>query len=128
MVLMSEGISINNFTHDTQIAEYLLNSTKSDYDISNISSEHFGVGYKDEEELLGKGVKKKKYSQLSDDDLNKYADFYLSAVYKLRDRQVELLREQEMEELYRNVELPLVEVLASMELIGIKPRHLCLMK
>lgn len=122
MVLMSEGISINNFTHDTQIAEYLLNSTKSDYGISNISSEHFGVGYKDEEELLGKGVKKKKYSQLSDDDLNKYAAFYLSAVYKLRDRQVELLREQEMEELYRNVELPLVEVLASMELIGIKTK------
>ncbi|MBL7575709.1 DNA polymerase I [Peptoniphilus asaccharolyticus DSM 20463] len=120
MVLMSKGIDIKNFTHDTQIAEYLLNSTKSDYDISNITNEHFRVGYKDEEELLGKGVKKKKYSDLSEDEINKYAAFYLTSVYKLRDRQVELLKEQEMEELYRNVELPLVEVLASMELIGIK--------
>lgn len=120
IILMAKGISIKNFVHDSEIAEYLLNSTQSQYDISVISNNHFGVGYKDEEELLGKGVKKKKYSELDEDTLSKYAAFYLTTAYKLYETQKKLLEEQEMYELYRSVELPLVEVLASMEFIGIK--------
>lgn len=120
IILMSKGIKINNFVHDSEIAEYLLNSTQSKYDISDISNNYFGVGYKDEEELLGKGVKKKKYSDLDDEEINKYASFYVTTAYKLYESQKKLLEEQEMYDLYRSVELPLVEVLASMEFIGIK--------
>lgn len=120
IILLGKGVDIKNYTHDTEIAEYLLNSTRSVYDISIISNEYFGAGYKDVEELLGKGVKKKKFADCDKDEIDKYMAFYLSAVYKLRNEQIKLLKEQEMYELYRDVELPLVEVLASMELIGIK--------
>lgn len=120
IILQFNGIEIKNYTHDSMIAEYILNSTESNYDIDNLSNKYFNSGYKDEEALLGKGVKKKIYSELKKEEVDKYFSFVLNMVYKLKDIQLKKIREQEMESLYRNVELPLEEVLANMELIGIR--------
>lgn len=120
IILQFMNIQIYNFTHDVMIAEYILNSTQSNYDISQIANQYLEVGYMDEEELLGKGAKRIKYSQLDENDLGRYFAFYLNSIYKLREVQIEKIKEQEMEELYFSVELPLVEVLGSMESLGIK--------
>lgn len=120
ITLLNFDINIKNYTHDSEIAEYILNSTESNYDINNISNTYFSRGYKDLEELLGKGKKKIKFSDLKYDELCKYFSFYLNSVYKLRDVQLEKIRKQEMDDLYFEVELPLIEVLSSMELIGIR--------
>ena len=119
IILMDLGIDIKNYSHDVEIAEYLLNSTKSDYDINKISMEYFKNGYLDLEDLLGKGAKKKNYSDLDKDDLFKYFAFVLNTIYRLENIQKEKIEEEEMTSLYQDMELPLVEVLASMEYVGI---------
>lgn len=119
IILMDLGIDIKNYSHDVEIAEYLLNSTKSDYDINKISMEYFKNGYLDLEDLLGKGAKKKTYADLDKDDLFKYFAFVLNTIYRLEDIQKEKIEEEEMTSLYQDMELPLVEVLASMEYVGI---------
>ena len=119
IILMDLGIDIKNYSHDVEIAEYLLNSTKSDYDINKISMEYFKNGYLDLEDLLGKGAKKKAYADLDKDDLFKYFAFVLNTIYRLEDIQKEKIEEEEMTSLYQDMELPLVEVLASMEYVGI---------
>ncbi|MDU6099130.1 DNA polymerase I [Peptoniphilus harei] len=119
IILMDLGIDIKNYSHDVEIAEYLLNSTKSDYDINKISMEYFKNGYLDLEDLLGKGAKKKAYADLDKEDLFKYFAFVLNTVYRLEDLQKEKIEEEEMTSLYQDMELPLVEVLASMEYVGI---------
>ena len=119
IILMDHEIDIKNYSHDVEIAEYLLNSTKSDYDINKISMEYFKNGYLDLEDLLGKGAKKKNYSDLGKDDLFKYFAFVLNTIYRLEDIQKEKIEEEEMTSLYQDMELPLVEVLASMEYVGI---------
>ena len=119
IILMDLGIDIKNYSHDVEIAEYLLNSTKSDYDINKISMEYFKNGYLDLEDLLGKGAKKKNYSDLDKEDLFKYFAFVLNTIYRLEDIQKEKIEEEEMTSLYQDMELPLVEVLASMEYVGI---------
>lgn len=119
IILMDLGIDIKNYSHDVEIAEYLLNSTKSDYDINKISMEYFKNGYLDLEDLLGKGAKKKTYTDLDKDDLFKYFAFVLNTIYRLEDIQKEKIEEEEMTSLYQDMELPLVEVLASMEYVGI---------
>jgi len=119
IILFDKDIEIKNYTHDAKIAEYILNSTQSDYDINKLVFSYFNNGYKDEEELLGKGAKKKSYSDLEKDELFKYFSFVLNAVYKLEEVQVEKIKSENMYSLYSEVELPLVEVLASMEYIGI---------
>lgn len=119
IVLMDLGIDIKNYSHDVEIAEYLLNSTKSDYDINKISMEYFKNGYLDLEDLLGKGAKKKTYADLEKEDLFKYFAFVLNTIYRLENIQKEKIEEEEMTSLYQDMELPLVEVLASMEYVGI---------
>ncbi len=119
IILMDLEIDIKNYSHDVEIAEYLLNSTKSDYDINKISMDYFKNGYLDEEDLLGKGAKKKAYADLEKDDLFKYFAFLLNTVYRLEKLQREKIEEEEMTSLYLDMELPLVEVLASMEYVGI---------
>ena len=119
IILMDLEIDIKNYYHDVEIAEYLLNSTKSDYDINKISMDYFKNGYLDEEDLLGKGAKKKAYADLEKDDLFKYFAFLLNTVYRLEKLQREKIEEEEMTSLYLDMELPLVEVLASMEYVGI---------
>lgn len=123
ITLLHLGIDFKNIAHDSIIAEYLLNSTQSDYDINNLTNAYFSRGYKDEEELLGKGKKKKGFKDLSEEELKTYFAFYLNAIYKLREVQINKIIEQEMTELYYEVELPLVEVLSSMELIGINTKE-----
>lgn len=119
IILMDQEIDIKNYSHDVEIAEYLLNSTKSDYDINKISMEYFKNGYLDLEDLLGKGAKKKNYSDLYKEDLFKYFAFVLNTIYRLENIQKEKIEEEEMTSLYQDMELPLVEVLASMEYVGI---------
>ena len=119
IILMDHEIDIKKYSHDVEIAEYLLNSTKSDYDINKISMEYFKNGYLDLEDLLGKGAKKKTYADLDKDDLFKYFAFVLNTIYRLEDIQKEKIEEEEMTSLYQDMELPLVEVLASMEYVGI---------
>ena len=119
IILMDQEIDIKNYSHDVEIAEYLLNSTKSDYDINKISMEYFKNGYLDLEDLLGKGAKKKAYADLDKEDLFKYFAFVLNTIYRLENIQKEKIEEEEMTSLYQDMELPLVEVLASMEYVGI---------
>ena len=119
IILMDQEIDIKNYSHDVEIAEYLLNSTKSDYDINKISMEYFKNGYLDLEDLLGKGVKKKTYADLDKEELFKYFAFVINTIYRLESIQKEKIEEEEMTSLYQDMELPLVEVLASMEYVGI---------
>lgn len=119
IILMDHEIDIKNYSHDVEIAEYLLNSTKSDYDINKISMEYFKNGYLDLEDLLGKGAKKKTYADLDKEGLFKYFAFVLNTIYRLEDIQKGKIEEEEMTSLYQDMELPLVEVLASMEYVGI---------
>ena len=122
IILKYYNIELNNFIHDSKIAEYLLNATQSNYDIDNLSNIYFNYSYKSEEDLLGKGVKKKNFSDIEEDELKKYYSFILNLVYKLYEKQIEKIKDYGMENLYYEVELPLVEVLSSMELIGVNTK------
>ncbi|CDZ74548.1 DNA polymerase I [Peptoniphilus sp. ING2-D1G] len=122
MILHYYGIEIHNYTHDTKIAEYILNSTMSDYDINNLSNEYFKYNYKSEEDLLGKGKKRINYSDLNEDELKKYFSFYLNSIYSIGEKQIEKIKEQDMLSLFNDVELPLIEVLSSMEYLGIRTK------
>lgn len=120
IILQYNNIDLKNYLHDTMIAEYLLNSTQSNYELNNLANIYFNMGYKSEEDLLGKGVKKKAFSEIDKNDLYNYFSYILNMVYKLRPLQIEKIIAEQMENLYFEVELPLVEVLANMELVGIR--------
>ncbi len=118
VILSRLGIEVANISFDTMIGEYLINPTQSSYSINNLSREYLGYYGVDEEALLGKGKSKKTFEQLSKEELGNYLSFILDTVFKVEPKMKEILEENEMLNLYYNVELPLVEVLASMEFLG----------
>lgn len=119
-ILFRYGIQIQNYGFDSMIAQYLIDPSQSDYSINKLSEEYLGAYGTDEEMLLGKGKGKKTFSQLSEEDRASHLSFTLETVFALEGKMIEKIREYDMEDLYYNVELPLTEVLSSMEYLGFK--------
>lgn len=92
---LSHGRSVENIECDIEICGYLLDSSSSDYNIAKLCRE-YNVHYYDGE----------------NGDL-----FSLKA---LSERLVSLIEKENMTSLMNNIELPLTEVLASMEHYGVK--------
>ena len=120
IVLFRLGIQIENYIFDPKIAQYLINPSQSEYSINNLSQEYINYYGIDEEALLGKGKKKKSFNDITEEERRDYLAYMLQVAFELEPIMMELLKEQNMEELYRNVENPLIEVLANMEYIGFK--------
>ncbi|XVG95027.1 DNA polymerase I [Eubacteriales bacterium KG127] len=98
------SMKISNLTvkYDTQIAEYVINPSKRDYNIGNLA-----LGY----------LTADKISKNEDDEL--WFGNYFVAVDKIRECQKKILSEGKLLNLLNEIELPLISVLAEMEYNGI---------
>lgn len=120
IILFRLGIQIENYIFDPKIAQYLINPSQSEYSINNLSQEYINYYGIDEEALLGKGKKKKSFNDISEKERRDYLAYILQVTFKLEKVMMELLEEQNMDKLYKDIENPLIEVLANMEYIGFK--------
>ena len=118
--LLRLNINLKNMIFDTMIGSYLLNPASMSYSINELGKEYLNIYGVDEEELLGKGKNKKSYKDLSIENKAEYISMTLDLIYKVKEPIKENLNQQEMTQLYYDVELPLVEVLADMEFNGFK--------
>lgn len=118
IILLRIGIEVKNISFDSMIAKYLIDPSQSSYSVNEISKEYLEYYGLDEEELLGKGKKKKSYTDLEDIQLAEYISFIVETAFDVETKMKDILKEQDMIDLYYDVELKLVEVLASMEFYG----------
>lgn len=118
IILFRQGINISNYTFDSMIAKYIINPGQTDYSINQLSEEYFGYYGVDEEEIRGKGKKQKSFFDVEEEEKSNYLAFTLEAVYRLEEKMLEEIKELDMDKLYFEIELPLVEVLASMQYYG----------
>ncbi len=121
ILLKPYQIELNSMDFDITIAEYLIDSKSStSYECSAIAMKYLTRKIKSKEDLLGKGTKAKKFDQIDFDELSAYIGDILNTVYDVYPKMEEKLNEMEMDGLFYHVEMPLVEVLGSMEYIGMK--------
>ncbi|WP_297136382.1 DNA polymerase I, partial [Terrisporobacter sp.] len=115
------NIEIKNIYFDITIAEYLIDSKSStSYECSEIAMKYLTKKIKSEEDLLGKGAKAKKFQELDFEELSTYFATILNVVYSVSTIMESTIKEMDMEYLFYDVEMPLVEVLGSMEYEGMK--------
>lgn len=115
------GIEIKNIYFDITIAEYLIDSKSStSYECSAIAMKYLTRKVKSEEDLLGKGAKAKKFQDLDLEELSIYFATILNVVYSVSVMMEKTVKHMDMEYLFYDVEMPLVEVLGSMEYEGMK--------
>ncbi|MBU1146671.1 DNA polymerase I [Patescibacteria group bacterium] len=118
--LKHAGINLDGATFDTMIAAYLLNPGAKTYKLENLIPTKFGEKITPEEELTGKGRKKINLGQVAMEKISLYSGERAEAVWRLVEVLKEELRENELLKLFENLEMPLLPVLAEMEIDGVK--------
>mgnify|MGYP006277993605 CR=1 FL=1 len=120
LILFRYNIEISNIDFDSVVGEYLLEASKKDYSLKRIASEYLDIDIKDSNDLLGKGRNKKTLLDISTKDLSEYMCAKLNIIFKVKSIILDKIKEYKMEDLFYNVEMPLIEVLADMQYQGFK--------
>ena len=115
VLLARQGIDYPLVSFDTMLAKYLY-STIENNKISTIA-DLFGYDLADDELVYGKGAKR---AVPEDAVLFDHLARKIAALVKTKTPLVDKLRENDQEKLLSDIELPLANVLAKMEITGIK--------
>ena len=121
MVLARAGAALDGLDTDTMISSYLLDATRPPHRIEDLALEHLGYKAMSDEELRGRGAKARKYCDLPPDAVvrfcNERSDLALQLAGPLQQR---LADDAFGCTLYRELELPLIPVLAAIEREGMR--------
>lgn len=118
--LMKNNIELKNIAYDSEIGKYLLNPSESSYSIDKVAYEFLNEEINSENQILGTGVKRKTFKEISIEERKLYIFNYLNTVNKTQQLITSKIEELKMTCLYEEIELPLIEVLAYMEFVGFK--------
>ena len=118
-VLTRYGVTLQGKMFDTMIAHYLI-QPELHHNMDYMAETQLGYQTIHIEELLGpKGKKQKNMRDLSPTDIYEYAAEDADITLRLKNVLEPRLKELGVEELFWNIEMPLVRVLADMELNGV---------
>ncbi|MDX1459600.1 MAG: DNA polymerase I [Xanthomonadales bacterium] len=119
-VLSRYGIAMQGVAHDTMLESYVLNSTGSRHDMDSLALKYLGRQTTHYEDIAGKGAKQIPFSQVDIETAGHYAaedaDITLQLHQTLWPRLEEVPSQADV---YAEIEMPLVPVLARMEQIGV---------
>jgi len=121
ILLKQIGINSQNMMYDAKIAVYILNSVSNAYSMEDISRQFLEIDISDYEENKEKsGVQTSLFDEVSTDE--KRANFtYALYAYVIGITREKILKELEninSLELFNNIEMPIVEILAEMQYEG----------
>lgn len=120
IALRPYDIELDKMAFDISIAEYIIDSkAATSYEHDIIANKYIYKTVMSMEGLLGKGKKKLGFEEVEDGKLLEYIQGMFETIYGSIDKMKEEIREADMDSLFYDVEMPLVEILGDMEYIGI---------
>ncbi len=120
VMLNNYGISFTNSYYDTSVAAYILDPARSSYEASSIAQDFLDISIADEKAVFGTGKSKKYIDSITEDNLKNYVTGQLCVLEKIKEYEEEKITEQGQKSLLYDIELPLINVLAQMEIEGFK--------
>jgi DNA polymerase-1 len=119
-VLNRQGIAVQGLCEDTLLASFVLNAGRARHDMDSMALNYLGyqtIAYSD---VAGKGAKQIPFSQVAVDDATRYAAEDADITLRLqRHFDAQLRQVPALELLYRNMEIPLQQVLCDIEENGV---------
>lgn len=120
IALHAHGVTFDDAYFDTGIAAYIINPAKSSYTTASVAVDLLSVPLASEKEVFGGGKDAKTLLTLDEKSLVSYVAGELCAIEKLKPFEEEKIKADGQERLLYDIELPLVSVLADMEIYGFK--------
>lgn len=118
-VLMNEGIEPPKRSFDTIIASYILSAQQRQHSLDALSLELFGKVKIPITDLIGKGQKQISMKEVPLEKVATYCGEDVDYTYRLKLSFQEALQSRGLEELFHNLEMPLLYLLLKMERRGI---------
>ena len=119
-VLANHGIILSGIEFDTMLESYVLDSTATRHDMDSVALKYLGHSNIKYEDVAGKGAKQLSFNEVPIEDASPYAAEDADVTLRLHETMwPKLLAEEGLEEIYRDIELPLVIVLSDMEQAGV---------
>lgn len=112
------GINLKLPYDDMMLMHYLIDPSRSSYDLKVLSQSYLDYEVKSPVDLLGKGKKALKYEDLDFDELGNYLASGINAIEDSKEILEDKLDEYHMLDLYKEIEIKLSKVLADMEIVG----------
>ena len=118
-ILSHYGVSIKGKLFDTMIAHYLINPDMR-HNMNVLSETYLKYAPKSIEDLIGKkGKNQKSMRDISLEEIKEYAAEDADVTFQLKQNFSPILDKAETKKLFEEIEIPLIPVLAAMELEGI---------
>ncbi len=119
VLLANYGIQLNDVAFDTMVASYLLNPSKLNHNLDDIALENLNFKMTPITDLLGKGKGKVTMREVDLEAIKRYCCQDSDATLRLKCILEPQLKDKNLDELFYNVEMPLIDCLACMELAGV---------
>jgi len=120
ITLARYGVTLRGMAFDTMLASYLLDATRSSHPLEGGALEYLGYKALTEEEVCGRGAKALAMGDLPPAALLDFAGERADLALQVAGRVAPMLAAERLDEVYRDLELPLIPVLADIERAGVK--------
>ncbi|OGR15192.1 MAG: DNA polymerase I [Deltaproteobacteria bacterium RIFOXYB12_FULL_58_9] len=119
IVLSRAGVTLRSICDDAMVAAHVLDPSRASFSLDTLAREFLGhqtIRYSD---VTGTGKNKISFDEVTVDDATAYAGEDADVALRLCEHLRTQVKDAELDSLYRELELPLVPVLAKMESAGI---------
>lgn len=117
IVLKNEGVALKGVSFDTMLASYLLNPNRANHSLEDVAMGQLLIKKLGFKEVIGK---LNDFREVAVEDATKYSGEDSAVTLKLKKLLEPKLQKEGLAMLFNDMEMPLVEVLADMEMAGIK--------
>lgn len=119
IILARNGIDLAGGDFDTMVASYLLNPSKQRHNLDQLALEFLNYRKISIKQLIGTGAKQITMDRVNVNEVADYACEDADITLRLYRFLDPLLKEKELYDLFERVEIPLIKILAKMEMAGV---------
>src|SRR5690606_41315175 len=114
------GVALAGRAFDSRLASYLLDAGERTHNLDELAKKYLGHETIKIHELIGKGKQQKRMDEVPFESIGPYAAEDADVPLRMLPLLEQRLEEEELAGLMTDLELPLVEVIADIELNGVR--------
>ncbi len=118
IVMKNTGIRMKGIAFDTMLASYLMNPNKNNHNMTDAAMDNLGIETISFSNVVGKDIKD--FSEVPIEEATEYSGEDAAVTLKLKNHFEPALKREDLSKLFYDMEVPLIEILADMEMAGIK--------